>query len=147
MDIDVLKSELVDDPLGIGYAGMSDAEATYSLNEVNRPVSIPIPMSAVVRWAARCDAINSLEQATESGDKDLRRLAKAALVMVNHPHIDSFDIGDPELAGMVNVLVAANILEQAAVDDLAAMATSHISRAEEIGLRRITIGYAREARR
>lgn len=36
MDIEVLRAELLTDPLGRGYAGMTDAQAAASLNAVNR---------------------------------------------------------------------------------------------------------------
>lgn len=36
MDIEVLKAELTDDPLGRGYSGMSDADAAADLNTVYR---------------------------------------------------------------------------------------------------------------
>ena len=40
MDIAALASELTVDPLGRGYSGMSNAEATASLNTVNRDVDV-----------------------------------------------------------------------------------------------------------
>jgi len=36
MDIDVLKTELIDDPLSRGYSGMNDLEAATDLNTVYR---------------------------------------------------------------------------------------------------------------
>ena len=40
MDIDTLKTELTDDPLAIGYSGMSDEEAAASLNTASREVNV-----------------------------------------------------------------------------------------------------------
>lgn len=38
--IEQLKTEITTDPLGRGYAGMSDAEAADSLNAIDRSVSV-----------------------------------------------------------------------------------------------------------
>jgi hypothetical protein len=103
-------------------------------------------MGNIIRWAARHDAIHSLETAVSSGDADKRRLSRAALAMLESPQIDTLDIGDAEISGMFDALVALGVFTSAEQDDLVAFGTSTISRASEVGLGRVKPGYVGKAR-
>tara|TARA_Y100001949_G_scaffold152335_1_gene138662 strand:- start:222 stop:665 length:444 start_codon:yes stop_codon:yes gene_type:complete len=146
MNYSKLRDELANDPLGRGYSGMTDAEAAADLMSEYRTLVSPITMGNIIRWAARHDAIHSLETAVSSGDADKRRLSRAALAMIDSPQIDTLDIGDVEISGMFDALVALGVFTSAEQDDLVAFGTSTISRATEAGLGRVKPGYVGKAR-
>ena len=146
MNYSKLTDELTNDPLGRGYSGMTDAEAANDLMSEYRTLYSPITMGNIIRWAARHDAIHSLETAVASGVADKRRLARAALAMIDSPQIDSLDIGDVEISGMFDALVTLGVFTSAEQDDLVAFGTSTISRASEVGLGRVKPGYVGKAR-
>ena len=146
MNYSKLADELTNDPLGRGYSGMSDEEAANDLMSEYRTLYSPITMGNIIRWAARYDAIYSLETAVTSGDADKRRLARAALAMIESPQVDTLDIGDVEISGMFDELVTLGVFTSAEQDDLVAFGTSTISRATEVGLGRVKPGYVGKAR-
>ena len=146
MNYSKLADELTNDPLGRGYSGMSDEEAANDLMSEYRTLYSPITMGNIIRWAARYDAIHSLETAVTSGDADKRRLARAALAMIESPQVDTLDIGDVEISGMFDELVTLGVFTSAEQDDLVACGTSTISRATEGGLGRVKPGYVGKAR-
>jgi hypothetical protein len=65
MDLAVLKAELVNDPLGRGYAGMTDAAASGSLNNPDRQVD-PETITPVTLLA---DMVRSEWQVLVADDK------------------------------------------------------------------------------
>ena len=141
-----LRAELNDDPLGRGYSGMTDEQAADDLQSEYRSDLKPVPMSSVLRWAARHDALDKLDGASASGVPEQRSVARAATVMINSPHVESFDVHDAELAAMLDALVTAGIFTLDERDDLVALGTTPTSRAAELGLGRVKAGYVGKAR-
>lgn len=141
-----LRAELDDDPLGRGYSGMTDEQAADDLQSEYRSDLNPVPMSSVLRWAARHDALDKLDGASASGVPEQRSVARAATVMINSPHVESFDVHDAELAAMLESLVTAGVFTSGQRDDLVALGTTPTSRSAELGLGRVKPGYVRKAR-
>ena len=146
MNYSILVSEISDDPSNRGYAGMSDAEVAVSLNTADRIIQRPVPIKQILRWSAAVDGIYRLREASSTGPKDKRRLADAALQLLNHPHIDELDVTDPEIAGMLEALVSFGVFTAAERDALIDRGKVTISRAEELGLGQVKVGYVQRAR-
>jgi hypothetical protein len=141
-----LRDELTIDPLGRGYSGIADEQAADDLMSKYRTLVSPITMANIIRWSARHDTIHALETAVASGVADKRRLARAALALIESPQIDTLDLGDVEISGMFDALVTLGVFTSAEQDDLVAFGASLISRATEIGLGRVKPGYVGKAR-
>jgi len=145
--IDPLIVEIRDDPLGAGYAGMSEEDVSLALQMKNRVVQGPVDARKVLRWSASTDGINSLRVAAASGNKDKRRLADAALAMLTSPHVSELDVSDAEIGQMLGALVALGVLTQADVDALKTRGQRSISRVEELNLDDVRPGRITEARK
>ena len=141
-----LRAELADDPLDRGYSTMTDQEAADDLRTEYRSDLQPVPMTSVVRWCARHDALASLDTAAGSATPGVRSVARAAQIMIASPHIVSFNVHDPELADMLDALVTAGVFTLDERDDLVALGTTPTSRAAELGLGRVKPGYVGKAR-
>jgi len=141
-----LRAELANDPLDRGYSSMSDEEAAADLQTEYRSDLHPVPMTSVVRWCARHDSLASLDTAASSASPGVRSVARAAQIMIASPHIESFNVHDPELSAMLDALVTAGVFTLDERDDLVALGTTPTSRAAELGLGRVKPGYIGKAR-
>lgn len=141
MNYAVLTAEVQGDPLTLGYSGMTNAEVAASLNAVNRSRVSAVSMRLVIRWATRWDVLYTLEVGANTGPPAVRKLCKGALAMLASSHVPEFDVTDPELQGMMAALVTAGTITQAMADDLVALGTETISRAEELGLPEVNHGH------
>lgn len=130
--IALLKDELTSDPIATGYAAMTDNEVAQSLNAKNRTRIEPVNRNDFIRWAARHDALNTLEAAASSGNPANRSIAKAVLLLVQGE--SNLDLGDAEIMGMIDTLVSNSIFTREQADDLVSLATVSISRAQELGI-------------
>lgn len=130
-NLERLKEELDDDPLGRGYSGMTDEEAADSLNAVNRSVAPPAISTEVF----------------------LRGLVKSewdTLSTADHLYI-SMIMGREVIdirAGTEtrNALVALFPPGSSTRDNLLSLAMVEVSRADELGLGRIYAGTVAQAR-
>lgn len=146
MKFNILKTEINEDPLVRGYSGMSNQEIANSLNEENIPVQGSVPISKLIKASAKNDLIYKLKQGAESGDKDKRRLCDAALTIFTSPHISVLDVTDPEVDGMLAALVFLSIVTQEEVNEIKSYGVVNVSRASQLGLGKIKLGYVQKAR-
>jgi len=135
MDLSALRTELTTDPLARGYAGMSDAEAVASLNTVNRSVQRPHPIAVAEMMPLVSDT--------------------GFAAVFDHPRYTDFSNNvrqqDRESAGQwVGAFFKRQLITQ---NDAAALLaylnqtdTVAVSRADELGLGTVGIGFVRLAR-
>jgi len=137
-----LREEILNDPLGRGYADMTDAEIADSLNTKDRDRIVPLSSAALLAWsgggadddnniASRYERIETA--ATEHASGAVRGACKAAIRLIDRDSTE-LDLSLPDRAAMVDALVAGGVLTADEKDGLYAMATQQISRAEELGL-------------
>lgn len=136
MDLQKLKQEITDDPLGRGYANLSPYEIAESLNAVNRTRQEPVPVVEMLIWAAQTRAIPRF-RALAAGGPPLDGMGEVALVIFTTLGIP-LGLDYPEVAGLLAVLVGAGAFTQEEVDALAARSQFPVSRAEELGLEPVT---------
>src|SRR6056297_877635 len=127
MDYAKLTAELTDDPLGRGYAGMTDAEAEASLNTADREVQTTVPAgvlhqamdnlvdaNSVPVWEA-LDAHRTAETNAGAAVRAAYRLRDA---IAGYPAVN---VHSPLFSGQLAILVSAEILTQAQADSLVAL--------------------------
>jgi hypothetical protein len=147
MDYVAIKAELTTDPLGRGYASMSDAQAVASLNAVDRAVPNTSVRAKDV-WAR----IDSAELATLLALTSNAGIAqKTAIQLI----LGLGDI-DPSNASTQQAFVAAFGAASKTVKNLTGasggdfsgkdLRVTPVSRAEELGLGQIVIGDVQNAR-
>ena len=131
-----LRDELTNDPLGRGYAGMTDEQAAASLNTANRDQKVVLDAADLNAWAAGGGRWRKLE-AAKDGDAPVgisdavRSVAIAAWRMLDRDNA-SLDLNDAEHEGLIDALVAGNVLTSDDKAALVARATKSISRAQEL---------------
>lgn len=135
MNISVLRDELLNDPLGVGYNSMSNLEVIQSLLEVNRSVLKPIPSDDLLAWAGMNGRFVKITRAAEdeSNSDELRSVAWAARTMVERDGTD-LDLNLSDRTGMLSLLVSEGVILESDKQDLVNMATVAASRAEELDL-------------
>jgi len=130
-----LRDELLNDPLGRGYASMDEVEVIHSLADVNRDVLFSIKSDDLLAWSAANGRFMKIKRVAEDETQsdEIRSIAWASMKMIERDETD-LNLNLSDRASMLDVLVAATILSQADKDDLYAMATQTISRAQELNI-------------
>jgi len=141
-----LRTELLTDPLGRGYASKTDQQCADDLNTKYRQVVESLPPEKLILWSAEAGRIQKIETAMSNtgGNVNLRAAARAFYLT-----IQAFDAADPRdnrWIALVDGLVAGAVLTAADKAALVAEATVLRSRAEELGLGTVQAGEVREAR-
>lgn len=132
MDIAVLATELTTDPLGRGYAGMSDAQAAASLNTANRdgPDRDVIPSYELINATVPAEwaALSAAEK------QRYQTITGAGMVDISNTNVRS------SLAAMFTAGTTTR------TNMLALRAGPQISRATELGLGVVGDGHVASAR-
>ena len=130
-----LRNELLNDPLGRGYASMDEMEVIHSLIEIDRDILFPIRSDNLLAWSAMGGRLMKIKRVAEDETQsdEIRSIAWAAMKMVERDSTD-LDLNLSDRAAMLNVLVASGILSESDKDDLYDVATQTISRASELNI-------------
>jgi hypothetical protein len=128
--IQVLADELTHDPLGRGYAGMSDEQAAVNLNTVDRTRQRDTVLGHEI-----FNATDHTEYAALADAQKDRWLALCAIDIIN-------------IASGVAKALEAEIFGPGTTtrDNLLALKTENISRATELGLGTVKVGHVQMAR-
>lgn len=128
MSVDVLKTEISSDPLGRGYAGMTDAEVADSLNASNRTRNVALLTGSEV--------LNAMDRT----EYNAKTAGEKALVW------DILHLGDLNPFGVeADLMVDVFGIGSNTITALQALRVQSISRAEELGVV-ATVGKIQEAR-
>lgn len=130
MDFVILHGELINDPLGRGYAGMTDAQAAASLNMVNRPRE-----RGVVPAHELIDATVPAEWATLTAAEKQRYQTLTGAGEVN--------VRSANVRAAFMAMFGAGTATRTA---LAALQNEQVSRAAELGLETVYEGHVFMAR-
>ena len=146
MDIDKLKSELTVDPESMGYAALSDADASAAINLEDRDYTIPLNSRTSLSWAMRTGRLADIETATTTGTPAIQAIALGVRHLLSRADTE-IDMSDPDHVAMIDGLVAGGVLDAANKAELVTMSTRQRSRADELGLGQVRVGNVQEARR
>lgn len=139
-----LRDELTTDPLGLGYAGMTNGEVEASLNAKTRMRTIEkrIGYGAVMATLgveAGAAVLDALElTATKSSPVKWAMKLLAA---------DNLDVGNPQTRLQIDALAAAGVLTVAQATTLKGLAEEPCSRAQELQILYSTENDVWEARK
>jgi len=150
-----LKTELLTDPIGIGWSAMTatqiaDAGNSAGINHPNRPV--PIPSREVRRYLLIAGAWSAIKDDALIGSTPETRQACITLIDALD-NFEDFDMSDAAVATAVNgaldALIATGHLDEATMGQktaILALGNDKQSRAKELGLPYIRAGYVDAAR-
>lgn len=139
MDIAALAAELADDPLSLGYAQLSDAQAADVLNAPTRPGRKPVPASEVRRYVLLAGLWPGFQALAASGTDPVQRGTAITILQTLAPNsFDTIRMNDPAIrtavAQMLQTMVDAGAMTAAQRDAMVALGDAQVSRAEELGL-------------
>lgn len=143
MNYQMLAEELAKDE----YKALSDQEAADALNAKVIPVVRNIPTVEVATWAAENGLMAALWAAERSPDTPAALYGAIKTLLTVLERLDEWRILDensnPTQAAtqMMGGLMQAGIMTQEQADELLAMATTTISRAQQLGMGVILPGY------
>lgn len=128
---ETLKAEITNDPLGRGYAGMTDAQVAADLNTVNRDNWVPLSSSQIFESidAAEFVALTPAQQAR------VDRILGLGSGIQTTP-------GSQARSELIAVFGGGSTT----ITTLASIANQQISRAQELGLGVVREGHVTEAR-
>jgi len=145
-----LKSEITTDPLGRGYATMTDAAVATSLNAVDRPG--PVPAKDVIKRLQLLGKWAEIERvASGLGTAAPDATINAALTIVSAVRtFEDFDLSDPAVMAAVNgaldALVTVGLITATDKATVLALQDNRQSRAQELGLRVVAASDVKRAR-
>mgnify|MGYP000917485113 FL=1 len=138
MNTTILKQELQQDPLGLGYAPLlavgSANQVAALLNESRYPTDGPVTIEQVLRWAAKYAVLPRLQVAAQSDNMALAGIAQVGLLLTQNPNIPTIDLGLEDVQQMFAALVQAEVISAAQRDELFAAGVTLRSRADVLGL-------------
>ncbi|HXG76456.1 MAG TPA: hypothetical protein VNJ53_07800 [Gaiellaceae bacterium] len=136
LDLAALANELRTDPAALGYAPLvasgSDAALADLLNRRNRAGRRPIAVAPLLLRAAASGVLAILTAASQDLTKPAAVRAAALAILKVLDRVDTLDLDDPALRGVLDGLVAAGVLTAAQRDAVVAFGNAQISRAEEL---------------
>ena len=152
-DIDILRQELTDDPLGRGYAGMADGEVADSLNVADRPGKGVVAASEVRRYVLLNGLWPRIQAVAASSANPVHQGTAITILQTLQPNsFDQIRMNDPAVAGavtsMLTTMVEAGAITAAHRDAMVALGDIQVSRATELGfgpVHHLTVADARRA--
>ena len=147
MDYQILRAELENDPLGIGYAAMTDDEAAAALTAPALPARRHVPVGDVMAVAYRTGVYTRLIAAQRSPQTPVELYAViASLLDLKDARFDAINLDEPASRAMFATLGQAGLLsvQEAAAFD--ALASAVVSRAEQLGLSGVSVADVHNAR-
>lgn len=135
----ILSDELTNDPLGRGYAVMTDAQVSADLLTEYRTYIVELSKSDILRWGFGREGLANLRDAADktgayTGISQVNR-AKAIAAYVAITDLGSgFDLNDAELMALVDELISTGFFVAQDKTDLLTRATKPISRGDELGV-------------
>lgn len=151
MDIQALRTEIVSDPLGLGYAGLSDAQVADLLNTENRPGKRAVPAADVRSYILLNGLWPGIQAVADSSANPLHKnTAITVLQTISAGSFDTIRMDRPNIAAavgqMLSVMIQSGVISEQNRAELIALGDTQISRAEELGLGRVHHLHVAEAR-
>lgn len=139
MNYEVLKEEIINDPLSRGYSGMTDNEVFISLTTKDRPVRVLVPLWQIKKHAIENGYWFTLKSTAVEHPGYIA--AASAVEYISDGRFENIDMDLTSTQTMLGGLVATSLLSQDFADELDALADSLQSRANELGLTDLSNGH------
>lgn len=132
--MNALRQELKNDPLNVGYPGMTDAEVEASLLAKDRHVVVGVTRDKFAIWAAKTGVRSTIEDVSLDTQDPLRASALTLLDFIRGGVSTTLELTNADNLQMLGAWVAMGKITEAQKDELIALGTVTMSRAEELGL-------------
>lgn len=143
-----LQDEIVIDPLQFGYVALVNEQPGRVCDLLNAPTRTrtgTVPVSVFAIWAGQTGMRGAIEDAASDKASPLRSIALTLLDLLRGGVSDALDLGHAGNQTMLSAWQQAGAITQAQRDALLALASQPCSRADELGLPRVTESDLRAA--
>lgn len=137
-NIQTLADEITNDPLTLGYSGMTDQEVANSLNGITRPDPL-VPRADILKYLIQNAKWKGLIESTTA-------TAISAVRAFQDQDFGTIDLGDSANDGMLDQLVTETTLTSADKTAIMALQNNKKSRAQELGFDCVKLIYVQQAR-
>ena len=148
MDYDILTAELAADPVGMGYASMTDAEVSAAIMASTRPTRQKVPLWEVKKRLIETGAWLAIVQyANEGEDAQVRAAAALTCIYVDDHRFENLEIDLPATQQMLGALQLAGLITEAMASEIDTLADAWTTRAAQLGLPNVAPGHVQSARK
>ena len=146
MSLAILRTELTTDPLGLGYAGMTDQQCLNSLLTKTRTRQRTLTTTDLLEWSGTSLRFDKIKVASNGSTQNAaRNLSGIMFVLLNAPGVN-LDMNRSASLALVDGLVNQGVLVAADKTALVAAATESINRFAELGIPEYQLGDITRAR-
>lgn len=150
MSISIVRAEVRSDPQGRGYANMTAAQVKADLELPRIAITRPVDDAGLNAWAMAGGRHAKFRQAAAAAGAFSGLSATAQSLAIGAEYMlrrdgASYDPANPEHVALLGGLVAEGIIDSADAAALNARSTQTISRAEQLGMRVVRIGWCERA--
>ena len=149
MNLELLKNEIVNDPLNRGYLPMTAQQISSSLNNPDRVIRELVPLWLVKKTIIEMGKWGTLVIASQSNPTvAIKSLAIDVVSYIDDPSgkFETLDMDLQSTTTMLGGLVSAGLINQTQLNTVRALANTTKSRAEELSLGFIEEKHVRDAR-
>jgi len=149
MDYTALRTEILTDPVGLGYAPFVEAGShnmvAALLSGPRYPATGKVDVATALIWIAKHGLMARLRAAAQGDNPQVASIAEVALLLVQNPNIPAIDLALPDVQEMFGVLVAAGVITADERDELFAASIVMQTRAEMLFGRNVSADDVSEA--
>lgn len=138
-NIDILREEIMTDPLSKNYEAMADSEVADSLNMADRPGKKPVAATDVRLYILLNGLFPGIQNLAANGQDPTQRGTAITILQTIAPNsFDTIRMNLPNVHGavsqMLQTMVDAGVMTMQHRTDMLALGDTLISRAQELGL-------------
>ncbi len=142
----MLKNEILNDPAGLGYSAMTDAQAATAISVVDRNINKRVPVELLLKYLGSIGKLGNFIEAKTDVNPTKRNPVLAIFSLFENPHVTDIDVAaDPFGAGL-DALVTESLITQVESDAITSMGKETVSRAQEIGAGKVYESTIRKVR-
>lgn len=147
MSLVILRAELLNDPVALGYAGKTDQQCLDLLAAKNRSRFKALVIMDLLEWAGASQRYLALKDAANvAANSQTKNMCAVFLLLLGGPPGAALDLKNQSFKNMVDALVTASVLSAADRAALNTMATENINRFAELGIPEYQLGDITRAR-
>ena len=138
-NVDILRDEITNDPLGRLYSAMADHEIADSLNYADRPGKKPVPATDVRLYILLNGLFPAIQNLAANGQDATQKGTAITILQTIAPNsFDTIRMNLPNVnvavSQMLQTMVDAGVMTAQHRTDMLALGDATISRAQELGL-------------
>ena len=148
MDYEKLVAELASDPVGMGYASMTDAQVSAAIAANTRPTRQLVPLWLIKRRLIETGAWLAIVQyANEGENAQVRAAAALTCIYVDDTRFENLDLDLPATQAMLGALQLAGLITAEMASEIDTLADAWTTRAAQLGLPNVAPGHVQSARK